>query len=243
MLTAERPSLVPQEHDFRLPSAAHRVRAHRDVPGPATPRREATPLLSQLEMVLDRLSEGTVVIDAAAQVLHANRRARELLALVRDMEEPSGLLSFADPRTRRAFQRALGRHEDDGDGDGDGDALARGFLVRDRAGTTVARAWLQSLQRHGADHDLPPRFLVSLHRLPQHAQVSAETLQHLYGLTPSEARVAAHVVAATSVHELAAQLALSRNTVKTHLRRAFRKCEVNSLAQLTALVATGPRLR
>jgi hypothetical protein len=31
--------------------------------------------------------------------------------------------------------------------------------------------------------------------------------------------------------------------VKTHLRRTFRKCEVNSLAQLTALIATGPRVR
>jgi DNA-binding CsgD family transcriptional regulator len=239
MLTAERPSLAPHDHDFRLRPAAHRVRAHRDLPGPAAPGRETAPLLSQLEMVLDRLSEGTVVIDAAAQVLHANRRARELLALVRDMDEPSGLLSFADHRTRREFHRALGR----GDVDGDTDAPARGFLVRDRAGATVARAWLESLQRHGADRDLPPRFLVSLHRLPQHAQVSAETLRHLYGLTPSEARVAAHVVAAASVQELSDQLELSRNTVKTHLRRAFRKCEVNSLAQLTALVATGPRLR
>jgi DNA-binding CsgD family transcriptional regulator len=239
MLTAERPSLVPHDHDFRLLPAAHRVRAHRDLKAPAAPRREAAPLLSQLEMVLDRLSEGTVVIDAAAQVLHANRRARELLALVRDMAEPSGLLSFADHRTRREFHRALGR----GDVDDDTDAPARGFLVRDRAGATVARARLESLQRHAADHDLPPRFLVSLHRLPQHAQVSAETLRHLYGLTPSEARVAAHVVAAASVQELSDQLALSRNTVKTHLRRTFRKCEVNSLAQLTALVATGPRLR
>jgi DNA-binding CsgD family transcriptional regulator len=45
------------------------------------------------------------------------------------------------------------------------------------------------------------------------------------------------------VPELAERLELSRNTVKTHLRRVFRKCEVSSLAQLAALVATGPRLR
>jgi DNA-binding CsgD family transcriptional regulator len=239
MLTAERPAPSIHEHDFRLTGPAHRVRSHRDVPGPATARREAAPLLSQLELVLDRLSEGTVVIDAAAQVLHANRRARELLAVVRDMAEPSGLLSFADRRTHRAFHQALRGEQPDGGAD----APARGFLVRDRSGATIARAWLELLQRHGAEHDAPRRFLVSLHRLPQHAQVSAETLQHLYGLTASEARVAAHVVAAASVQELAAQLELSRNTVKTHLRRAFRKCEVNSLAQLTALVATGPRLR
>ncbi len=238
MLTADRPPPA-HERDFRLPTAPHRTRAHRDVAHPAPPRREAAPLLAQLERVLDRLAEGTVVIDGAAQLLHANRRARELLALVRDMREPSGLLSFADARTQRTFQQALGRDA----ADEDGPAAARGFLVRDRHGATVARAWLEPLQRRGNGDDAPARFLVTLHHLPKDAQVAAETLESLYGLTPCEARVAAHVVAAASVQELSEQLGLSRNTVKTHLRRAFRKCEVGSLAQLAALVATGPRLR
>lgn len=239
MLTAERPSTPAHERDYRLPSTPHRARAHRDVAHPAPPRREAAALLAQLEMVLDRLSEGTVVIDSAAQLLHANRRARELLALVRDMREPSGLLSFADPRTQWAFQQALCR---DGADEDDAES-ARGFLVRDRHGATVARAWLEPLQRRCADPDAPARYLVALHRPPRHVQVAPESMQRLYGLTPCEARVAAHVVAAASVQELAAQLDLSRNTVKTHLRRVFRKCEVSSLAQLTALVATGPRRR
>ena len=239
MLTADRAYPATTERDYRLPAPPHRARAHRDVPHPAAPRREAAPLLAQLELVLDRLSEGTVVIDAAAQLLHANRRARELLALVRDMREPSGLLSFAERRTQCAFQQALCRtNADECD-----TPAARGFLVRDRTGVTVARAWLEPLQRRSPDPEAPVRYLVTLHHLPRHAQVSADTLQALYGLTPCEARVAAQVVAAASVQELAEQLALSRNTVKTHLRRAFRKCEVGSLAQLTALVATGPRLR
>lgn len=237
MMTADRPSLA-RERDYRLPTP-HRARTHRDLAHPGPPRREAAPLLAQLEMVLDRLAEGTVVIDGAAQLLHANRRARELLAIVRDMREPSGLLSFADARAQRTLQQALCRD----DADEDGAAAARGFLVHDRQGATVARAWLEPLQRRCAETDAPARFLVTLHRLPRHTQVAAETLEWLYGLTPCEARVAAHVVAAASVPELAERLELSRNTVKTHLRRVFRKCEVSSLAQLAALVATGPRLR
>jgi DNA-binding CsgD family transcriptional regulator len=239
MLTADRPPLTAHEREFRLPPAPHRARAHRDLPRPPAPRREAAPLLAQLELVLDRLSEGTVLIDCAAQLLHANRRARELLALVRDMREPSGLLSFADHRTQRAFQQALCREH----AEHDDASPAGGFLVRDRSGALVARAALEPLQRRSAGADAPPRFLVSLHRLPRHARVAVATLQSLYGLTPSEARVVAQVVAAASVPELAEQLELSRNTVKTHLRHAFRKCEVSNLAQLTALVATGPRLR
>jgi DNA-binding CsgD family transcriptional regulator len=180
------------------------------------------------------------VIDASAKLLYANRRARELLAVVRDMDAPSGLLSFADRRTQRTFVQTLRGPLDE---DRDDDTRAHGFLVRDRGGHTVARAWIEPLQRRSRDDGAPRRFLVSLHQLPQHAHISADTLRALYGLTPSEARVAAQVVAAGSVQELSERLALSRNTVKTHLRRTFRKCEVNSLAQLTALIATGPRVR
>ena len=46
-----------------------------------------------------------------------------------------------------------------------------------------------------------------------------------------------------SLSEIARRTSLSRNTVKTHLKRVFRKCEVSSFAQLAALVATGPRRR
>ncbi len=207
-------------------------------PAPRAPR-ESSPLLDHLETVLDRLSEGTIVIDAVGRVLHANRRARELLVAVREGGVPSGRLVFRNPRTQRAFEQTL-----QGPADEDGRSpKSRGFLVRDAGGTTLARAWVEPLHRRSAESDAPSRFLVSLHQLPQHTRVSTDTLRALYGLTPSEARVAAHVVAAGSVDELSTQLDLSRNTVKTHLRRTFRKCEVKSLAQLTALIATGPRMR
>lgn len=196
------------------------------------------PLLQHLEFALDRLSDGTLVVDGAARVLHANRRARELLARIRDPAAPSGRLSFQDTRTQRSFEQTLSGAYDEDD-----DRRSRGFLARDASGTTVARAWVEPLHRRTPGGDAPSRFLVSLHQLPQHARVSAETLSALYGLTASEARVAAQVVAAGSVEELSSQLDLSRNTVKTHLRRTFRKCEVRNLAQLTALIATGPRVR
>jgi DNA-binding CsgD family transcriptional regulator len=192
-------------------------------------------LLSQLEIVLDRLNEGTLVIDDGARVLYANRRAREMLGQVRDLRAPSGRLAFVHGGTQASFQRALAATDDVG-----GTARPRGFLVYRRDGTTLARAWLEPLQRRRLDTTLSVRLLLSLHALPQHAQVSADMLQSLYGLTASEARVAAQVVSAASVAELAERLHVSPNTVKTHLKRTFRKCEVSSLAQLTALIASGP---
>lgn len=199
------------------------------------------PLLSQLEIVLDRMADGMVVVDAHARIRHVNRPARELLAKVRAEHASAGVLSFLDPRTQRAFERSLrAQHDDWSD---DEQPARRDFLVRDARGVTIARASVEPLRRSSQGESDEERHLVTLHQLPQHAVVSVDTLAALYGLTPGEARVASQVIAARSVCDLAERVQLSRNTVKTHLKRTFRKCEVNSLAQLTALIATGPRVR
>ncbi len=194
----------------------------------------------ELEFVLDRITDGMIVIDQRARVLHANRPARELLDRVRDASSASGALSFTHRHTQFAFERALAQSAPD---DADEETSARQFLVRDPTGSTVARASVEPLQRRRSDPALVSTHLVSLHRQPDFAEISAESLSAFYGLTSSEARVAAAAIAARSVNDLADRVGLSRNTVKTHLKSVFRKCEVGSFAQLAALVATGPRLR
>lgn len=203
------------------------------------PGDRAGALLAQLEIVLDRMPDGMVVVDARGRIVHANRRAREVLAATSAPRSASGALAFADARTQDALERALAV----GPELFDDEQCRRTFLVRDADARTVARAAVEPLQRRSADVPTADRFLVTFHPLPQEARVSADALRALYGLTPSEARVAAQVVGAASLTELSERLALSRNTVKTHLRRTFRKCEVKSLAQLTALIATGPGVR
>jgi DNA-binding CsgD family transcriptional regulator len=190
-----------------------------------------------------------IVVDATARVLHANRPARELLGRVRDVAAASGALAFGDRPTQFAFERALaacdapcaaGGLDDDDD---DEPPPARHFLVRDPRGALVARAAVEPLQRTpgGASHGAAR--LVTLHPRPDEAEICPDALRALYGLTPAETRIAALVIGAPCVDELARRAGLSRNTVKTHLKGVFRKCEVTSLGQLAALVATGPRRR
>lgn len=189
----------------------------------------------QLEIALDQVADGVVLIDAAACVLHANRPAREFLSKRQHGMASGGTLAFTHPRTQYAFRRALLSSRDAAA------TPARGFLVLNDCNATVARAAVEPLRRaSSADADT---FLVSLHTQPQDALVSPQTLTSLYGLSPGEARVAAQVVTVKSVSDLASRLSLSRNTVKAHLRQIFRKCEVGTFAQLTALVATGPGVR
>lgn len=194
-----------------------------------------------LEIVLDSISDGTVVVDDRARLLHANRPARELLSEARSGAVGAGRLAFAHPSTQAAFERALARCHSPAE-DLSPEQRASEFLVLDSEGAVIARAALRPLQRNRFQHGGASVSLLCLHGQPHGTRVHTDALRGLYGLTEAEARVAAQVVTAASLRDVASRLEISSNTVKSHLKRIFLKCEVASLAQLSALVATAPRL-
>ena len=71
--------------------------------------------------------------------------------------------------------------------------------------------------------------------------ISTDVLRELYALTPAQAQVARSLFAGRSVEESAAALKLSLNTVRTHLKQIFTRCEVQSQAELPHLLAQGPQ--
>ena len=190
-------------------------------------------------MVLDRVTEGLVVIDETASIVHANRLARELLHQLAPALTGCGQLRFTHARTQSALRSALCACLGVQTGDDD-EPAPRQFLARDPHGVVIAHASIESLARHASAEGSAEHFLVLLMPLPGQRAVSAESLVALYGLTAAEARVAARVTTARTVDDLAVDVGLSVNTVKTHLKVVFRKCEVGSFAQLAVLVATTP---
>jgi len=64
------------------------------------------------------------------------------------------------------------------------------------------------------------------------SSVLREDLRAAYGLTAAEAAVAAELYTGKSLARVAEVLGLSVNTVKTHVKRVFRKCNVRSHVQL-----------
>lgn len=72
----------------------------------------------------------------------------------------------------------------------------------------------------------------------------AELLMGLFGLTPAEARLAALLAEGKSLAESAADLRVSLNTVRTHLKRVLSKTDSRGQADLVRLILTSPtRLR
>jgi len=82
-------------------------------------------------------------------------------------------------------------------------------------------------------------FVLCVHCMPCGACISRRSLQDAFALTASEAEVAIQVFNGLSMPEAAGRLGVSLNTVRTHLKSIFQKCDVRSQTQLVRLVAFG----
>lgn len=67
-------------------------------------------------------------------------------------------------------------------------------------------------------------------------RVPARALRQLFGLTHRETTILGYLLRSRSLRDIAAALSLSHETIRTYLKRIYRKCEVNSQAELQALL-------
>ena len=84
-------------------------------------------------------------------------------------------------------------------------------------------------------------FVALIYAPDEQRDISTDVLRELYALTPAQAQVARSLFAGRNVEESAAALNLSLNTVRTHLKQIFTRCEVQSQAELLHLLAQGPQ--
>jgi DNA-binding CsgD family transcriptional regulator len=149
--------------------------------------------------------------------------------------------------------------------------LARGVGDRDLAplfGGAGAPALANGVQRGGAitvarqGKRMPYALLVaplcSRDFLPDHEQPAAvvfitdpetvgapgeQALHDVYGLTPTETALAQRLTAGQSLAEAAGEMEISKNTVRTHLKRIFSKTGTGRQAELVSLLLRGaPRI-
>jgi len=65
-------------------------------------------------------------------------------------------------------------------------------------------------------------------------------LSRMYDLTPAEARLAALIAEGRSLREAGQTLAITQDTVRTHLKRIFAKTRTNRQSDLTTLILNSP---
>lgn len=186
-----------------------------------------------LAEIFHRHSVPLLAIDSERHILFQNNAAQKLLKTRSCLKQRAGLLQLQPASAQTTLEN---------------------LIALDSARGTVPRVRGMRVPRIGALRD----WLILVHPLvPAHAgttqpRVSAYLLQivgriwprdllapatmELFGLTPAEMAVVGELSRGSSIDGAAKSLTLSRETIRSHMKRIFRKCEVASKPELLALL-------
>lgn len=210
----------PIDYDLLRATVAARL-------GQVTRLRDAQPDGAGLA-ALDLLSLGVVLLDADGSVVHANLSARKLAPLAGITL--SGRVSGTGEDGRR-LAALIDRLLTPG-----GEAEE---ALRLQAGAAVMVAGLR-LRRDGPGGRA--RAMLVLRDPDRVAPMGDAMLGQLFGLTPTEARVASLLAEGLRRDQIAAQIGISQTTVAFHLRNIFGKTGAGRQAELVGLILSMPLL-
>jgi DNA-binding NarL/FixJ family response regulator len=192
-----------------------------------------------LERVLDQLPFGLILISADLKVLTANRFARGLLEVACGLTIVKRRLACMDGRSHQKLEHGIQR------------LLSKSPGVACTTAIRVARSNDQpdlqlNIASCGTLHPAPsvvdiPAYCIWVFDPSAYRKIDGELLREIHGLTVSETAVACALFRGLSIDEVAVELGVTANTVKTHLKHIFQKCEVRSQAELLQMLALGPR--
>ncbi len=212
------------------------------------------PHLRHALTVQSRLGNAATERDRAVAVLHAYRHGLVIVS-------GQGVIGYANPAARSILESgdglAIGRR---GHLEASGTAVGLRPLIDAAIGESGARvggrtlvprrsgtgAYALLVSPLGPDIDgrtelraeVAPSALVVIVDPDEPIPGGVDELRQLYGLTAAEARVAAAALRGAGLRSIADELAISVNTVRTHLQRAFEKTGTHRQAELVRVLAT-----
>jgi DNA-binding CsgD family transcriptional regulator len=183
--------------------------------------------------VLDRLSAGIILLDRRARIIYANAAARSLGAdggalCLRNsaVAAHSALHSQRLAELIRAVLRGRPTASMSVPRPNDGGLLT--ILMSSVRGRDIGRF---------ADINMPDAAVLLIIVDPANrAGIPTGWIMDAYGLTQAEARVALAASSGITIPDMANQLALSPNTIKTHLRKVFAKTGTGRQTELVRLM-------
>ncbi len=180
---------------------------------------------------LNHLPVGVLVVDGDAKVVFKNRCADEIVSLSDGIEVgQNGICRTAVVEETKELHALI----DDVIAAGDGGALSLSRPSMQRSlSVVVAPLGATGKAENGG---LAAVFVSDPERQPAPQKA---TLMRLYELTEAEARVVQALVSGKRLEAVAQDFNVSMNTVRSHLKQAFRKTETNRQSELVKLVLTG----
>ncbi len=189
--------------------------------------------------VLDRIATGVVMLDPAGRVLLMNRAAREIvdgndgLSVGRDGLRAA--LARETAELRRLTCAAASTAEGNGTDAGGAISVSRPSMRRP---LSILVSPLR-MERPLVWSERPAAvvFVSDPERAPEPPQ---SAFQRVWGLSPSQARVCAELVAGRGMREVAGRLGISYETARTHLKHALARTGARRQAELVTLLLSAP---
>jgi DNA-binding CsgD family transcriptional regulator len=223
--------------DMLSPHIGNALNLHQRLKHANTARANAEAALGQLE-------DAMLIVDGSGLILYANAAAESELANGQRLSSLRGRLGAGSQVDKGEFEKALST------------AATLSDLAATSAPASIAsRELLPSLRASISFHALPSRrgssldapraaVLVMVCQSTDKEARMASLLRALYGLTPAEARIAQELVRGRNLEEIAAALAMTKGTIRVHLKHIFLKTGMNRQGQLISLLQrVQPRLR
>lgn len=186
-------------------------------------------LQASLSEALDRLSTGIIFLNENLKVFYTNKSAGRILHEGHELFLKDNNLRCATMDKTAELQRLVLQET------GSTFTLERGPEV------SPLHLLVAPLHSHKENygHDLPIS-IVYVFEAAKDTDRIRDVIRSLYGLSPTEARIAAKLVLQPDLVAVAKSMGITYNTARTHLKRIYAKTNINRLPSLVHMIVTGP---
>lgn len=191
---------------------------------------------STYQIALNHSSVGVAVVGSDGRIEWMNRFAAYLCGRADALWVSEERLVAWDSQGQSQLEQAVGLALHDAE-----DTVTRSQpLIKLRSSidscTRPIEVFVQAIQTDSASSRGAIVFLADPNNI--HEELGAK-FAHLYGMTPTEAVIAQRLMAGRNTQSIATELGNSTATVRTHIKRILRKCEVHSQAELVSILHQG----
>lgn len=194
---------------------------------------QARALSASLTELLDNGRSGFIQLDHRGRILEANDRAREILLERDGLRDSGGVLAAGIPAENAELQRLLATALPAYGGQAAGGSMK---ITRTKTPTPLVLE-VCPVRTGSADRRMGDvAALVLLVDPAARPRIDPAFAARVLGLSPAESRVAVDLAAGHTITGIAAELGCAESTVRTHVRRAYRKLSVRKQTELVRMI-------
>ncbi|NRB41868.1 MAG: helix-turn-helix transcriptional regulator [Pseudomonadales bacterium] len=187
-----------------------------------------------LESAIDQMAMGRILLDEKLELIKINQAAQEVLQDKNDISISNNQLQLQEVLQQKAFKQLLQQvlHAYNNNEPG----FVKAFKVQCKQGNNLGLLLRPMPQSISSEGHQKPAVAIFLSDPNKRRGAPLHILHQLFEFTPAESRLALLLANGLTLDEASDELAVSRNTVKSHLSAIYSKTGVTRQGKLVQLI-------